>query len=100
MPDCCDTGPEPLQFPRGPGGGDHRTANGLRPGGLIRARPWAARHDQPGSTPRPLLQRGPLPYLFALKNDETEPLSTYALHHIIRARTRLTATSVSPLAAV
>jgi predicted DNA-binding transcriptional regulator YafY len=39
--------------------------------------------------PQGLLQRGPTPYLFALKNDETEPLRLYALHRMIRARARL-----------
>ncbi len=37
--------------------------------------------------PQALLQRGPLPYLFALKNDETDPVRLYALHRMIRART-------------
>ena len=35
--------------------------------------------------PQALVQRGPLPYLFALKNDETEPVRMYALHRMIRA---------------
>ena len=39
--------------------------------------------------PQALVQRGPTPYLFALKNDETEPVRTYALHRMIRARARL-----------
>lgn len=37
--------------------------------------------------PQALVQRGPLPYLFALKNDEDAPLRLYALHRMIRART-------------
>lgn len=37
--------------------------------------------------PQALIQRGPLPYLFALKNDEDKPLRLYALHRMIRART-------------
>lgn len=36
--------------------------------------------------PQALIQRGPLPYLFALKNDEDEPLRLYALHRMIRAQ--------------
>jgi len=36
--------------------------------------------------PQALIQRGPLPYLFALKNDEDKPLRLYALHRMIRAR--------------
>jgi hypothetical protein len=39
--------------------------------------------------PQAMVQRGPTPYLFALKNDETEPVRTYALHRMIRARARL-----------
>ncbi len=40
--------------------------------------------------PQGLVQRGPTPYLFALKNDETAPLRLYALHRMIRAQARLT----------
>lgn len=36
--------------------------------------------------PQALIQRGPLPYLFALKNAEDEPLRLYALHRMIRAQ--------------
>lgn len=36
--------------------------------------------------PQALVQRGPIPYLFALKNDEEEPVRLYALHRIIRAQ--------------
>jgi predicted DNA-binding transcriptional regulator YafY len=36
--------------------------------------------------PQALVQRGPIPYLFALKNDETEPVRLYALHRMIRAQ--------------
>jgi len=39
--------------------------------------------------PQAMVQRGPTPYLFALKNDETAPVRTYALHRMIRARARL-----------
>ncbi|WP_295407855.1 WYL domain-containing protein [uncultured Thiocystis sp.] len=35
--------------------------------------------------PQALVQRGPIPYLFALKNDEDEPLRLYALHRMVRA---------------
>jgi predicted DNA-binding transcriptional regulator YafY len=35
--------------------------------------------------PQGLIQRGPIPYLFALKNDEDDPLRLYALHRMIRA---------------
>ncbi|WP_295392751.1 WYL domain-containing protein [uncultured Thiodictyon sp.] len=35
--------------------------------------------------PQALVQRGPIPYLFALKNDEEEPVRLYALHRMIRA---------------
>ena len=35
--------------------------------------------------PQALIQRGPIPYLLALKNDETEPVRLYALHRMIRA---------------
>lgn len=35
--------------------------------------------------PQALVQRGPIPYLFALKNDEDEPVRLYALHRMIRA---------------
>lgn len=35
--------------------------------------------------PQALLQRGPIPYLFALKNDEESPTRLYALHRMIRA---------------
>ena len=36
--------------------------------------------------PQALVQRGPIPYLFALKNDEAEPVRLYALHRMIRAK--------------
>jgi len=36
--------------------------------------------------PHALIQRGPIPYLLALKNDETEPLRFYALHRMISAQ--------------
>lgn len=35
--------------------------------------------------PQALVQRGPIPYLFALKNDELDPVRLYALHRMIRA---------------
>lgn len=35
--------------------------------------------------PQAIVQRGPIPYLFALKNDEEEPVRMYALHRMIRA---------------
>jgi predicted DNA-binding transcriptional regulator YafY len=35
--------------------------------------------------PQALVQRGPIPYLFALKNEEDEPVRMYALHRMIRA---------------
>jgi hypothetical protein len=35
--------------------------------------------------PQALLQRGPIPYLFALKNDEGAPVRLYALHRMVRA---------------
>lgn len=38
--------------------------------------------------PQALIQRGPLPYLFALKNEEVEPVRLYALHRL-RAATAL-----------
>jgi len=37
--------------------------------------------------PQALVQRGPIPYLFALKNDEEAPVRLYALHRMIRAET-------------
>ncbi len=37
--------------------------------------------------PQALVQRGPIPYLFALKNDEEAPVRLYALHRMIRAQT-------------
>jgi len=36
--------------------------------------------------PQALVQRGPIAYLFALKNDEEEPVRLYALHRMIRAQ--------------
>lgn len=36
--------------------------------------------------PQAVVQRGPIAYLFALKNDETQPVRLYALHRMIRAR--------------
>jgi proteasome accessory factor B len=36
--------------------------------------------------PQALIQRGPIPYLFALKNDEDEPVRLYALQRMIRAQ--------------
>ncbi len=35
--------------------------------------------------PQALVQRGPIPYLFALKNDEEEPVRLYALHRMTGA---------------
>lgn len=35
--------------------------------------------------PQALVQRGPIPYLFALKNDEDEPVRLYALHRMVSA---------------
>jgi len=35
--------------------------------------------------PHALVQRGPIPYLFALKNDEAAPMRLYALHRMLRA---------------
>ena len=43
------------------------------------------RSSQPTLHPQGLLQRGPRLYLFALKDDETEPLRMYALHRITRS---------------
>lgn len=39
--------------------------------------------------PQALVQRGPIPYLFALKNDETQPVRMYALHRMLRAEARV-----------
>ncbi|MFZ1536748.1 MAG: WYL domain-containing protein [Chromatiaceae bacterium] len=39
--------------------------------------------------PQALVQRGPIPYLLALKNDETEPVRFYALHRMIRAQVQI-----------
>lgn len=36
--------------------------------------------------PQALVQRGPIPYLFALKDDEDAPVRLYALHRMIKAR--------------
>lgn len=36
--------------------------------------------------PQALIQRGPIPYLFALKNDEDAPVRLYALQRMIRAQ--------------
>lgn len=36
--------------------------------------------------PQALIQRGPLPYLFALKNDEPAPVRLYALHRLRSAK--------------
>ena len=43
--------------------------------------------------PQALVQRGPIPYLFALKNDEESPVRLYALHRMIRVEV-LTGTPV------
>lgn len=43
------------------------------------------RSSQPTLHPQGLLQRGPRLYLFALKDNETEPLRMYALHRITRS---------------
>ena len=51
---------------------DYRDAEGLR--GEARLHPQA------------LVQRGPIAYLFALKNDEDEPVRLYALHRMIGAQ--------------
>ena len=39
--------------------------------------------------PQALVQRGPIPYLLALKNDEVAPVRFYALHRMIRAQVQL-----------
>ncbi|RYU61413.1 WYL domain-containing protein [Methylolobus aquaticus] len=44
-----------------------------------------AERGEPILHPQALLQRGPIPYLVALKNDETAPFRLYALHRMIRA---------------
>mgnify|MGYP001809642886 CR=1 FL=1 len=36
--------------------------------------------------PQAIVQRGPIPYLFALKNDEDEPVRQYALHRMVSAQ--------------
>lgn len=43
------------------------------------------RPSSPTLHPQGLLQRGPRLYLFALKDDETEPLRMYVLHRITRS---------------
>jgi len=45
----------------------------------------AGERSTPILHPQALVQRGPIPYLFALKNDE-EHLRLYALHRVIRAQ--------------
>lgn len=47
-------------------------------------RDGAGKITQPVLHPQALLQRGPRIYLFALKNDETEPVRMYALHRFTR----------------
>lgn len=44
------------------------------------------RSSRPTLHPQGLLQRGPRLYLFALKDEETEPLRMYALHRITSSR--------------
>ncbi|MBK8636884.1 MAG: WYL domain-containing protein [Chromatiaceae bacterium] len=39
--------------------------------------------------PQALVQRGPIPYLLALKNDEVGPVRFYALHRMIRAQVQV-----------
>jgi len=39
--------------------------------------------------PQALVQRGPIPYLLALKNDEAGPVRFYALHRMIRAQVQV-----------
>jgi proteasome accessory factor B len=39
--------------------------------------------------PQALVQRGPIPYLLALKNDEVAPVRFYALHRMIHAQVRV-----------
>lgn len=46
----------------------------------------AGKPSEPTLHPQALVQRGPIPYLFALKNDEDEPVRLYALHRMIRAK--------------
>lgn len=43
------------------------------------------KETQPVLHPQAALQRGPRLYLFALKNDEPDPVRMYALHRIIKA---------------
>ncbi len=45
-----------------------------------------AERSKPRLHPQALVQRGPVTYLLALKNTETEPVRFYALHRLIRAR--------------
>jgi proteasome accessory factor B len=59
---------------------------------LIRQRVLRVRYLKPTGErrasdlhPQALVQRGPIPYLFALKDDETEPVRLYALHRMTRA---------------
>lgn len=48
-----------------------------------RYRDNVGKRSQPVLHPQGMLQRGPRIYLFALKNDESEPVRMYALHRMI-----------------
>jgi predicted DNA-binding transcriptional regulator YafY len=54
------------------------------------------RPSSPTLHPQGLLQRGPRLYLFALKDDETEPLRMYALHRFTRSTLGTTSARAFP----
>lgn len=56
----------------------------------------AGKVTQPTLHPQGLLQRGPRLYLFALKNDENEPLRMYALHRMTRSAVNEEAARLMP----
>ena len=60
--------------------------------GLIQRQALQVLYEKPDGSrqnallhPQGLLQRGPILYLYALKNDETTPIKKFALHRMIRA---------------
>lgn len=55
----------------------------------LRLRPVELYPDVLTAVIQALAQRGPIPYLLALKNDEVAPVRFYALHRMIRAQIQM-----------
>lgn len=53
-------------------------------------------HDEVQIHPHAIVQRGPIGYLFALKNDEEAPMRLYTMHRIVRANVLTAPARIAP----